>query len=98
MKTYRHLFFDLDHTLWDFEANATETLHQLFHDYDLARHGTFTLPQFTQRYNEVNHALWRLYQANKISQQQLREVRFHLCHSSQASEAARYIAPQDLDI
>ncbi|RZK09710.1 MAG: noncanonical pyrimidine nucleotidase, YjjG family, partial [Hymenobacter sp.] len=28
MKTYRHLFFDLDHTLWDFETNATETLHQ----------------------------------------------------------------------
>lgn len=77
MKFYRHLFFDLDHTLWDFETNATETLHQLFHDYDLARHGTFTLLQFTQRYNEVNHALWRLYQANKITQQQLREVRFH---------------------
>lgn len=76
MKTYRHLFFDLDHTLWDFETNATETLHQLFYDYDLARHGTFTLSQFTTRYNEVNHALWRLYQTNKISQQQLREIRF----------------------
>ncbi|RZK40236.1 MAG: noncanonical pyrimidine nucleotidase, YjjG family, partial [Hymenobacter sp.] len=25
---YRHLFFDLDHTLWDFETNAHETLHQ----------------------------------------------------------------------
>jgi len=76
MKTYRHLFFDLDHTLWDFETNATETLHQLFDDYELARHGTFTLPQFTARYNEVNHALWRLYQANKIGQQQLRDIRF----------------------
>ena len=76
MKTYRHLFFDLDHTLWDFETNATETLHQLFHDYELARHGTFTLPQFAARYNEVNHALWRLYQANKIGQQQLRDIRF----------------------
>lgn len=76
MKTYRHLFFDLDHTLWDFETNATETLHQLFHDYELARHGTFTLTQFAARYNEVNHALWRLYQANKIGQQQLRDIRF----------------------
>lgn len=77
MKTYRHLFFDLDHTLWDFEANATETLHQLYQDYDLARHSTFTVKQFTDRYNDVNHALWRLYQANKITQQQLRETRFH---------------------
>ena len=23
---YRHLFFDLDHTLWDFDANARATL------------------------------------------------------------------------
>ena len=33
MPLYKHLFFDLDHTLWDFDANAKETLfevHQLF--------------------------------------------------------------------
>ncbi|MDJ0367895.1 YjjG family noncanonical pyrimidine nucleotidase [Hymenobacter sp. H14-R3] len=76
MKTYRHLFFDLDHTLWDFETNANETLEQLFTDYDLARHGLFTLAEFSQRYSEVNHALWRLYQSNKVTQKQLREVRF----------------------
>ena len=42
MKAYRHLFFDLDHTLWDFETNAHETLEQLFTEYDLARHGLFS--------------------------------------------------------
>ncbi|RZK30279.1 MAG: noncanonical pyrimidine nucleotidase, YjjG family, partial [Hymenobacter sp.] len=73
---YRHLFFDLDHTLWDFATNAHETLHQLYHDYELARHGTFSFEQFSDRYNEVNHALWRLYQANKVTQKQLREIRF----------------------
>ncbi|HEY1872135.1 MAG TPA: hypothetical protein VGG71_13830, partial [Chitinophagaceae bacterium] len=26
---YKHLFFDLDHTLWDFEANARATLLEL---------------------------------------------------------------------
>ncbi|MGI4737178.1 MAG: YjjG family noncanonical pyrimidine nucleotidase [Janthinobacterium lividum] len=76
MKPYRHLFFDLDHTLWDFETNANETLYQLFHDYDLARHGTFSFEQFSARYSEVNQALWRLYQANKVTQKQLREARF----------------------
>ncbi|RZK30114.1 MAG: noncanonical pyrimidine nucleotidase, YjjG family [Hymenobacter sp.] len=76
MKTYRHLFFDLDHTLWDFETNANETLEQLFADYDLARHGLFTFAEFSARYSEVNHALWRLYQSNKVTQKQLREVRF----------------------
>ena len=76
MKAYRHLFFDLDHTLWDFETNAHETLEQLFADYDLARHGRFTFAEFSQRYSDVNHALWRLYQSNKVTQKQLRETRF----------------------
>nr|HAD52780.1 noncanonical pyrimidine nucleotidase, YjjG family [Algoriphagus sp.] len=26
MKTYQHLFFDLDHTLWDYDKNVTESL------------------------------------------------------------------------
>ena len=76
MKAYRHLFFDLDHTLWDFETNAHETLEQLFTDYDLARHGLFTFAEFSNRYRDVNHALWRLYQSNRVTQQQLRETRF----------------------
>ena len=76
MKAYRHLFFDLDHTLWDFETNANETLEQLFTEYDLARHGLFSFAEFSARYRDVNHALWRLYQSNKVTQKQLREVRF----------------------
>lgn len=76
MKAYRHLFFDLDHTLWDFETNAHETLEQLFAEYDLARHGLFSFAEFSARYRDVNHALWRLYQSNKVTQKQLREVRF----------------------
>ncbi|TGE25953.1 noncanonical pyrimidine nucleotidase, YjjG family [Hymenobacter aquaticus] len=75
-KTYRHLFFDLDHTLWDFEKNADETLRTLFAHHDLGRFGTFTVDAFIDRYRDVNHALWRLYQSNKITQQQLRSVRF----------------------
>ena len=27
---YRHIFFDLDHTLWDFDRNSRETLEELF--------------------------------------------------------------------
>ena len=73
---YRHLFFDLDHTLWDFEKNANETLHTLFARHDFARFGTFTVEQFISVYSDINHALWRMYQSNKISQEQLRSVRF----------------------
>ena len=73
---YRHLFFDLDHTLWDFEKNASETLHTLYERHNFARFGTFAVEDFMQVYSNINHALWRLYQGNKISQDQLREVRF----------------------
>jgi len=76
MKTYRHLFFDLDHTLWDFDRNAGETLETLFDLHNLSRYGTFTVDEFVARYQDINHALWRLYQANKISQAQLRATRF----------------------
>ena len=76
MKAYRHVFFDLDHTLWDFERNADETLRTLFERHELARYGTFTVEEFIARYQDINHALWRLYQANKITQQQLRATRF----------------------
>ena len=73
---YRHLFFDLDHTLWDFEKNANETLHVLYAQHNFVRFGTFTVEQFISVYSDINHALWRLYQSNKITQKQLRDVRF----------------------
>ncbi len=73
---YRHLFFDLDHTLWDFEKNANETLRTLYDRHAFAQFGTFTVEQFISVYSDINHALWRLYQSNKITQKQLREVRF----------------------
>lgn len=73
---YRHLFFDLDHTLWDFETNANETLATLYDRHALARYGTFDFPAFMRVYSDVNQALWRMYQANKITQTQLREARF----------------------
>jgi len=63
-------------TLWDFEKNADETLRTLFIEHNLARHGTFTVEDFIRVYSDINHALWRLYQSNKISQEQLRSVRF----------------------
>ena len=73
---YRHLFFDLDHTLWDFEKNANETLHTLYERHDFVRYGTFAVEQFISVYSDINHALWRMYQSNKITQKQLREKRF----------------------
>ncbi len=32
---YPDIFFDLDHTLWDFEKNSRETLSELFYEFGL---------------------------------------------------------------
>ena len=76
MKPYRHIFFDLDHTLWDFETNADETLRHLYQQHNLGRFGVFTVNEFIRVYSDINHGLWRLYQGNKITQTQLRATRF----------------------
>ncbi|MGD1841740.1 MAG: YjjG family noncanonical pyrimidine nucleotidase [Thermonemataceae bacterium] len=72
---YQHIIFDLDHTLWDFNKSATETLLELFTEYGLA-HFDVTPTQFVETYLQVNGELWKRYNYGEISQQMLREIRF----------------------
>lgn len=76
MKRYRHLFFDLDHTLWDFETNSRETLRELHHAEDLISRGIPDATDFIDAYEEVNHGLWRRYEAGHIDRHVLRVLRF----------------------
>ena len=73
---YNHLFFDLDHTIWDFDKNAEETLHELYHTYNLNDLGLYSADIFIERYTLNNHQLWADYHVGKISKQVLRETRF----------------------
>ncbi|KAA3439770.1 YjjG family noncanonical pyrimidine nucleotidase [Rufibacter hautae] len=86
-KTYRHLFFDLDHTLWDFEKNSEETLFHLYDQYKLDQLGNFSRDSFYKKYSFVNQRLWDLYHKGKITQQQLRENRFIKCLTDLGMEA-----------
>ncbi len=76
MKTYKHILFDLDHTLWDFEKNSEETLHTLYEQFGLTSFGKFDCSSFYKKYRFVNIRLWDLYNKGKITQQELRETRF----------------------
>lgn len=73
---YKHLFFDLDHTIWDFDKNAEETLHELYHSYNLRDLGLHSPERFIEIYTQNNHQLWADYHTGKISKQKLRETRF----------------------
>ncbi len=69
------IFFDLDHTLWDYDTNARETLFELYDDYKLDR-GFPSAESFFQNYLVHNEKLWHLYNHGKIGRDDIRERRF----------------------
>jgi len=76
MSKYQHIFFDLDHTIWDFDKNAEEALHELFITHRLNDIGLASADVFIETYTENNHRLWREYHLGNITKQALREARF----------------------
>lgn len=73
----KDIFFDLDHTIWDFDKNAEETLHELFFKFkfdELFNHQT--ADQFIEVYTVNNHRVWNLYHHGKIDKPTLRRLRF----------------------
>jgi putative hydrolase of the HAD superfamily len=76
MKNYRHIFFDLDHTIWDFDKNAEETLHELYGKHKLSEIGLHSADLFIETYTRNNHLLWAQYHIGEISKDELREARF----------------------
>lgn len=75
MKSYKTVFFDLDHTLWDFNQNCAETLHELYHIYELEQFG-FNILDFQTTYRLINDSMWAGFHRNEISKEQLRTERF----------------------
>ncbi len=78
MTKYKHLFFDLDHTLWDFDLNAKETLLDLYEIYKLKDKGISNALDFIDVYTEFNHQLWRDYHNGVITKEVLRASRFKM--------------------
>ena len=77
-KKYKHIFFDLDHTLWDFERNAEETKKELFIDLKLEQRGVPSYEAFRNKYVGINTGLWALYREGKIEKDDLNFKRFYL--------------------
>ncbi len=76
MTKYRHLFFDLDHTLWDYERNASETLSELFDQHFLADELNTRKEDFIAKYHMVNDELWNKHDIGLIDKSQIRKERF----------------------
>ena len=71
MKNIKHIFFDLDHTLWNFEKNSALTFKFLLDKYNI----TIDLQKFLKVYMPINFSLWNLYRDDKITKEYLRHNR-----------------------
>jgi putative hydrolase of the HAD superfamily len=69
---YRHIFFDLDHTLWDFDQNAREALLELYGALRLQDTGIADFEVFYKRYLHHNQVLWDRYHHGYITSEELK--------------------------
>lgn len=76
MKRYRHLFFDLDHTLWDFRTNSREVLAAMHHEHGLAERGVPSAAELIVAYEEINEGLWDRYAKGHLPKEVMRVLRF----------------------
>ncbi|MBI1837707.1 MAG: noncanonical pyrimidine nucleotidase, YjjG family [Flavobacteriia bacterium] len=77
MNSSRHIFFDLDRTLWDFEKNSQQALRILYTELDLNQK-IANFYDFFHAYKRINNDLWIAYGKKKITKEELRTTRFRL--------------------
>ncbi|MEX1189080.1 MAG: YjjG family noncanonical pyrimidine nucleotidase [Bacteroidia bacterium] len=72
----KHLFFDLDRTIWDYETNSRETLEDLYKEH-LSDRTDKSREEFIEIFRHENALLWDLFTSNKIDKEFLRKERFY---------------------
>jgi putative hydrolase of the HAD superfamily len=77
MARYRHLFFDLDNTLWDFQRNSDAVLDALYEEHALGERGVPNSVAFKERYHVHNEQAWKSYREGRTDAQRLRWERYH---------------------
>jgi len=64
----KHVFFDLDHTLWDFDKNSGLTFEKIFKLNTIK----VNLDDFLRVYEPINFKYWKLYREEKVTKSNLR--------------------------
>lgn len=75
---YKHIFFDLDHTLWDFETNSQLTLRELYEAHNLVQRGVPDYDAFLKVFTGYNDKLWDRFRKGLINRNDLRTKRFRM--------------------
>lgn len=77
MKNIRHIFFDLDNTLWDHRKNAYLALKEIFHREQVGKKYQLDFEEFHNEYYTINEDLWAKIRDGKIDKEYLRKHRFY---------------------
>ncbi len=64
----KHIFFDLDHTLWDFEKNSSLAFQQIFEEQQI----NLSVEVFLEVYQPINFNYWKLYREEKTTKEKLK--------------------------
>ena len=78
MKKYKHIFFDLDNTLWDFDRSSMLAFERVFEEFNLINYGIPSAKEFHKTYFVYNNLLWEQYRQGKIDKEFLKNERFRL--------------------
>ena len=81
------IFFDLDHTLWDFERNSALTFEKILDSNNI----NIDLVDFLEVYVPANLVFWKLYREDKITKEELRYQRL-----KRVFDELRFEIPDDL--
>lgn len=73
----RHIFFDLDNTLWDHRKNAYLTLKEIFARENVAELYNLDFEEFHREYFTINENLWAQIRDGDIDKEHLRRHRFY---------------------
>ena len=68
LSNIQDVFFDLDHTLWDFERNSALAFGEIFNKQKIE----VDLDEFLKVYKPINFRYWELYRNNSVSKEALR--------------------------
>lgn len=74
MKNITHIFFDLDHTLWDYESNSILALKELVSHFEIDNH--VTSEEFLKTYHKINEKLWHKFNNGQIDREHIKQYRF----------------------
>ena len=78
MNKYKHIFFDLDNTLWDFDKSSILAFDKIFDLFHLINYGIPSAKEFHKIYFVYNNQLWEQYRQGKIDKEFLKNERFRL--------------------